>query len=136
MIEITRDDFSIDEIVSKMKGPETGAFVMFLGVVRGLSEGENIERMTIESYEEMARKTMEELRKNAIEKFKGTDVSMVHRIGDLKPSDNIILIAVSSSHRQEAFEACRWLIDEVKKTVPFWKKEYTSSGTRWVKEDR
>jgi len=135
LLSTTEKDFSIDEIVSKMKRPEVGGFVIFLGVVRGLSRGERIERMTVEAYEEMARMEMDKLRKRALEKFKVTEVTIIHRIGDLKPSENIVLVAVSAPHREEAFEACHWLIDEIKKIVPIWKKEKTPSSERWVKED-
>ncbi|MBO3800327.1 MAG: molybdenum cofactor biosynthesis protein MoaE [Candidatus Brockarchaeota archaeon] len=135
MIELTREDISINDIVSQMKRPEVGSIVIFLGTVRGIQKGDRIERMEIESYQEMAIKSMKKLRDIAIEKFGVIDISIVHRIGDLRPLDNIVLIAVSSTHRAEGFEACRWIIDELKKSVPIWKKEYTARGQRWVKEE-
>ena len=135
MIEITEEDFSVDKIISTMKKPEVGALVIFLGVVRGLSEKERIEGVTVEAYEEMARKKMTELTEVALGRFKVTDISMIHRKGELGASENIVLVAASAPHRQQAFEACSWLIDELKKTVPIWKKEHYSLGSRWAKED-
>ncbi len=135
MIDITEKDFSVDQIISRMKGPEVGALVIFLGIVRGLSQGEKIKEMTVEAYEEMARKKMTELEKIAIGRFGVTDISIIHRKGRLNPSENIVLVAASATHRRQAFEACSWLIDELKKTVPFWKKEYTSLGSRWVEDE-
>lgn len=136
MIRITKDEFSVEQILHQMKRPEAGALVSFLGTVKGIVGETKVENLTIESYEEMALEKMEELEEEAVRRFGATDVSIVHRVGTLKPTDNIVFIAVSSPHRQQAFEACRWLIEEVKKTAPFWKKERTASGDRWVEEDR
>jgi molybdopterin synthase catalytic subunit len=135
VILVTEDDFSVDEILRTMKRPEVGALVSFLGTVKGVVGREEVHELEIESYKDMALKRMHELRKEAIERFGVTDVSIVHRVGRLKPSENIVLIVVSSRDRRKSFEACHWLIDEMKRTAPIWKKERTASGERWVKEE-
>ena len=92
--------------------------------------------MEIEVYPEMAEKQLEAIRGEAIEKFGVEDILVVHRYGDLKVGDNIVLVAVSAGHRAEAFDACRYVIDELKKRVPIWKREHTPSGARWVEAGR
>ena len=117
---ITKEDFSIDELVQKLKKPEMGAIVTFLGVVR--EEGE-IKGMNVEVYEKMAGDELEKLEREAREKFEVEAVEIVHREGSLKVGDNIVVILVGAKHRKEAFLACEYLIDELKERVPIWKKE-------------
>jgi len=117
---ITKDDFSIDALVRKMKTPEMGAIVTFLGVVR--AEGE-IEGMKVEIYSEMAVDELKKLEREAREKFEIEAVEIVHREGSLKVGENIVVILVGAKHRKEAFRACEYLIDELKERVPIWKKE-------------
>jgi len=135
MIAITRDEFSVEQLLKQMRTPESGAIVSFLGTVKGVVEDSKVDSLTVESYEDMALKKMTDLKDEAMKRFGVAEVTIVHRVGHLKPTDNIVFIAVSSPHRQQAFEACRWVIDELKKSVPFWKKEHTQSGDRWVKEE-
>jgi len=132
MIMITRDDFSIDEVVRKFKGRDVGAVVTFLGTVRGESEGRVVERMEVQAYEEMATRQLERIEAEALQKFGVRRTAIIHRTGVLKVSDNVVLIAVGAAHRDEAFKACRFIIEELKKTVPLWKKEYTATGENWV----
>jgi len=136
MILITEDDISVDQVLREMKAPKVGALVSFLGTVKGEVDGQEVRELVVESYKDMALKEMIELRDEAIRRFDLVDASIVHRVGRLRPSDSIVLIAVSSANRQQSFEACRWLIDELKRTAPIWKKEQTASGGRWVKEER
>jgi len=117
---ITKEDFSIDDLVEKMKKPEMGVIVTFLGVVRG--EGE-IKGMNVEVYEKMAVDELEKLEREAREKFEVEAVEIVHREGSLKVGENIVVILVGAKHRKEAFRACEYLIDELKERVPIWKKE-------------
>ena len=133
LIEITKDDFSVEQLIQRMKRPESGAVVSFLGTVKEIVEDSKVDSLTVESYEDMALKKMTDLRDEAIKRFGVADVTIVHRVGTLRPSDNIVFVAVSSSHRQQAFEACRWIIDELKRVAPFWKREHTQAGDRWVK---
>jgi len=115
-----------------MKASSVGGIVTFIGTVRGESEGEAIDRMEIEIYPEMAEKQLRAIRDESIEKFNVNEMRIIHRFGELHLGDNIVLIAVSAGHRAEAFDACRYAIDELKKRVPIWKREHTSTGERWV----
>jgi molybdopterin synthase catalytic subunit len=132
LIRMIRDDFSLDEELKLLKKPSVGGVVVFVGTVRAESEGEQVDRMEIEVYPEMAEKQLEAIRGEAMKRFGAEEISIVHRYGDLRVGDNIVLVAVSAAHRAEAFDACRYVIDELKKRVPIWKREYTPSGTRWV----
>ena len=123
IIEITDKDFSIDEIIKKLKRPEIGCVVSFVGVVRGTSPKGAVKTLEVEAYDEMGEKLLLELVNKAKTQFKIEDVAIVHRTGDLKVGDNIVYIAVSAAHRNDAFKACEWIINELKKTVPIWKKE-------------
>ena len=136
MIRVTRGDFIVDEELARLAKPSVGGLVTFVGVVRDESEAGRVERMEIEVYPEMAEKQLEAIRGEAIERFGVEDVLVVHRYGDLRVGDNIVLVAVSAGHRAEAFDACRYVIDELKKRVPIWKREHTPSGARWVEAGR
>jgi len=118
---ITKEDLSIDELVRKMKKPEMGAIVTFLGVVR---EDGGMEGINVEVYEEMAVDELEKLEHEAREKFEVEAVEIVHREGSLKVGESILVILVGAKHRKEAFRACEYLIDELKERVPIWKKVY------------
>jgi molybdopterin synthase catalytic subunit len=136
MIRVTRDDFSVDEELERLNKPSVGGLVTFVGTVRDTSESGRIERMEIEVYPEMAEKQLGVIRMEALERFGVEDVLVVHRYGDLEVGDNIVLIAVSAGHRETAFDACRYVIDELKKRVPIWKREHTPGGARWVEAGR
>ena len=116
---ITEEDFSIDELVKKLKKPEMGAIVTFLGVVRD----EGIRGMEVDVYDEMADEELAKLERDALEKFEVEAVEIVHRKGSLKVGENIVVILVGAKHRKDAFMACEYLIDELKERVPIWKKE-------------
>lgn len=136
MIRITRDDFNVDDELRRIRKPSVGGLVTFVGTVRESSEEGEVSRMEIEVYPEMAEKQLQAIREEAIERFGILDVLVVHRYGDLRVGDNIVLVAVSAGHRGEAFDACRYVIDELKKRVPIWKREHTPSGARWVEAGR
>lgn len=119
MIEIRRDDFSVDEIVKKMKSPRIGAILTYLGTVRQFPSGNGLQ---FEDDKNAIRK-LEEIRKRAINEFDIEDVAIIHRVGFLSVSENILLVAVSASHREPAFEACRGIIDDIKDFHRLWKKE-------------
>jgi molybdopterin synthase catalytic subunit len=129
---IVRDEINLREIKDDMEHPEDGAAVMFEGVVRNHSRGRATLYLDYEAYEPMAINEMEKLAQAALEKFKVRDVAVVHRLGRLGIGETSIVIAVGSAHRAAAFEACRWLIDTIKKTVPIWKKEYFEDGAVWA----
>lgn len=130
MIEISDKDFNIEEVINKMKAKSVGAIVTFLGIVRGGKEKEII-RMEIEAYKEMAIKKFNEIRKETLKKFDVKEIAIIHRIGKLNVGDNIVLIVVSCSNRKEAFQACEYVINEIKKVVPIWKKEIRKNGEYW-----
>ena len=136
MIRVTKDEFSVDEELKQIKKPSVGGVVTFVGTVRAESEGQQVDAMEIEAYPEMAEKQLRVIRVEAIDRFGVEDIRIIHRYGDLKIGDNIVLIAVSAGHRAEAFDACRYVIDELKKRVPIWKREHTPQGARWVEVGR
>ncbi len=130
MIEITKDDFSIDEVVRGAKRPDVGAIVTFLGTVRD----DDILKMELEAYKEAALPELERIRDEALSKFDLRSVDIIHRIGSLNVGDNIALIVVSAGHRKEAFEGCEYVLEELKRRAPIWKKEFRRDGERWVGE--
>ena len=129
---IVRERIDAQTILEKIKRPEDGAAVLFDGVVRNNTRGRQTLYLDYEAYEEMALKQMEELAEQAIAKFGVRDVALVHRLGRLELGETSVLIVVASVHRAAAFEACRWLIDTLKRTVPIWKKEYFVDGAVWA----
>jgi molybdopterin synthase catalytic subunit len=132
MILVTNDDFSVDEVLRKIRNKRTGAIVSFVGVVREDDSGRKIKMLEMETYKGMAEKELSDLKDKAMKKFNLEDVTIIHRIGSLSPGDNIVLIAVASGHRKEAFAGAEFLIDELKKVVPLWKKEILEDGEVWV----
>ena len=132
MILVTNDDFSVDEVLRKIRNKRTGAIVSFVGVVREDDSGRKIKMLEMETYKGMAEKELSDLKDKAMKKFNLEDVTIIHRVGSLSPGDNIVLIAVASGHRKEAFAGAEFLIDELKKVVPLWKKEILEDGEVWV----
>jgi molybdopterin synthase catalytic subunit len=123
MLKITHDDFSINEIVQKIKTEEIGAIVSFIGTVRGKSNGKNVEKFEIQPREETALSEMGKIRAETLQKFKVNHIAIIQRIGSFKVSENILLIVVGAPHRDEAFKACRHILEEMKKMVKTWEKE-------------
>src|SRR5581483_1504757 len=115
-----------------LERPEDGAIVMFDGIVRNHSRGRKTLYLDYEAYEPMALAEMAKLRAQALEKFAVREAAIVHRLGRLEVGESSVFIAVFSAHRAAAFEACRWIIDTLKKTVPIWKKEYFEDGAVWA----
>jgi molybdopterin synthase catalytic subunit len=136
MIRVTRDDFSVDEELKLLIKPSVGGLVTFVGTVRDESEAGHVERMEIEVYPEMAEIQLTEIREEAMKKFDVEDILVIHRYGDLRVGENIVLVAVSAGHREAAFNACSYIIDELKKKVPIWKREHTPTGAHWVEAGR
>jgi len=136
MIRVTRDDFSVDRELKRIVKPSVGGLVVFVGIVRDSSEAGHVTRMEIEVYPEMAEKQLQAIRGEAIDRFGVEEVLVVHRFGGLNVGDNIVLVAVSAGHRGAAFDACEYVIDELKKRVPIWKREHTPEGARWVEAGR
>ena len=129
---IVREPIATVSILSSIKRPEDGAAAVFEGVVRDHTRGRRTLHLDYEAYEEMALKQMEELAGRALAEFKIRDVAIVHRLGRLEIGETSVLIVVASAHRAAAFDACRWLIDTLKRTVPIWKKEHFEDGAIWA----
>jgi molybdopterin synthase catalytic subunit len=129
---IVRERIDTQSVLEKLKHPEDGAAVVFEGVVRDNTRGRQTLYLDYEAYEEMALKQMEELAAQALGQFKVRDVAIVHRLGRLEIGETSVLIVVASAHRGAAFDACRWLIDTLKRTVPIWKKEHFVDGAVWA----
>ena len=132
MVELISGEISIDKTLKQMQDHATGAVVFFLGRVRDQAAGRQVTKMEYQSYAEMALKKMEEIEKEAKRRWPVKKIMMVHRTGQLQLGEISVAIAVASCHRSEAFAACRFAIDTLKKTVPIWKKEYFVNGESWV----
>jgi len=135
-VRIQTEDFSIEEEVRLLHGGNgrIGGVVAFLGTARDLSKGQNVSRLEFEEYSGMALKAMNALRDKAMEKFDIIDLRMIHRIGVIQVGEQIVLIVAGAAHRGAAFDACEWCIDNLKRTVPIWKKEIMPTGESWVEE--
>jgi molybdopterin synthase catalytic subunit len=131
-IEIIDGPINADELVAGMKAGADGAVCVFDGIVRDNTRGRQTLYLDYEAYREMALEQMRGLAAEAVTRFGVRDVAMVHRLGRLMVGETSVLIAVASAHRGAAFEACRWLIDTLKKTVPIWKKETFADGAVWA----
>lgn len=131
VIELIRTPIDEENFIAAAKRGEDGAVVVFDGIVRNHSRGRKTLYLDYEAYEQMARKQMEELAGEARSRFGVRHVTLVHRLGRLEVGETSVLIVVASAHRAQAFEACRWLIDTLKKTVPIWKKETFVDGAVW-----
>ncbi len=129
---IVRETIHTEAVLNALKRPEDGAAVVFEGVVRNHSHGRRTLYLDYEAYEEMALKKLEHLALQAQAEFKIRDVAIVHRLGRLQIGETSVLIVVASPHRAAAFDACRWLIDTLKRSVPIWKKEYFEDGAVWA----
>jgi molybdopterin synthase catalytic subunit len=131
MIAIQYDDVDIGKLISEAKRPGTGAVVVFDGIVRD----DGIREMELEAYEEVALKELEKIAEDAKNQHRLLHVDIIHRIGRLGVGENILVIIVSAGHREEAYAGSRYIIEEIKKGVPIWKKELTKDGDRWVPGD-
>lgn len=109
-----------------------GALASFIGSMRDFNDGESVEAMTLEHYPGMTDKHLERIAAEAISKWSLDDLLIVHRVGEVRPGDPIVLVATWSAHRAHAFESCRAVMEALKSTAPFWKKEQSASGARWV----
>jgi molybdopterin synthase catalytic subunit len=132
MVEITDKEIRVEEILNSSVDKNCGAVVSFTGVVRRENKGKEVKEILYEAYDKMALKVLKNIEEEAIKKFGVERVQIIHRKGVLKPGEVSLLIAVSSKHRQEAFFACWFIIEEIKKSLPIWKKEIFEDGEEWV----
>jgi MoaE-MoaD fusion protein len=130
--QITRERIDAGALVAEIKQAEDGASILFEGIVRNHSRGRRTLFLEYEAYEPMALKELESLIAEAIGRFQIRDAAVVHRLGRLEIGETSVLIVVTSAHRAAAFDACGWLIDTLKKTVPIWKKEHFEDGAVWA----
>jgi molybdopterin synthase catalytic subunit len=132
LIEIVEEPIAAESIVAAMKAGGDGAVCIFDGIVRDNTRGRRTLYLDYEAYREMALEQMRRLAEEAIRRLGARDVALVHRLGRLMVGETSVLIAVACPHRAAAFDACRWLIDSLKKTVPIWKKETFADGAVWA----
>jgi molybdopterin synthase catalytic subunit len=136
IVRIQHEPFSLDAEVSRIKqtSDSIGGIVTFLGTTRDISRGTAVAKLEFEHYPGMAEKTLSGIRERAIREFGVIDATIIHRVGTLPVGEDIVLIVVAAGHRDEAFKACRFCIDELKRITPIWKKETTPDGVVWVEE--
>ena len=133
MIRVQEEAFDAGQELAKLRESEvTGATAMFLGSVRGLSEGRNLSSMTLEHYPGMTEKALQEIEQEARKRFDIKASLIIHRYGKLLPGDDIVLVITQSDHRKDAFAACEFLMDWLKTKAPFWKLESSAEQDQWV----
>lgn len=133
-IRIQTNDFDVTSELAQLRASDAriGAVVTFIGTVRDVNDGAGVSEMELEHYPGMTEKALEKIVDEAKARWRIFDALVIHRIGPLKPLDQIVLVAVTSAHRGEAFDACEFIMDYLKTQAPFWKKEQTGQGARWV----
>jgi len=133
-VRVQHEDFDLSAEVAALRAgrPQVGAVACFVGTVRDINQGTGVSTLTLEHYPGMTEKALEGIVKAAQERWTLDDVLVIHCIGALAPLDQIVLVAVTSAHRGEAMAACEFVIDWLKTDAPFWKKEVTPQGERWV----
>ena len=131
-VSIIRERIDADLVMARLKRPQDGAVAVFDGIVRDNTRGRRTLYLDYEAYEAMALAQMQSLAAEACSRFAVRAVSIIHRLGRLEIGETSVLIVVASAHRAAAFDACRWIIDTLKKTVPIWKKEYFEDGAIWA----
>jgi len=133
-VSVQTEDFDAGLEISRLRNArkDTGAVVSFIGLVRDLNEGDQVSQLTLEHYPGMTEKALEAIVSQAQSRWAIFDAVVIHRVGTLQATEQIVLVAVSSAHRSEAFKACEFIMDYLKTEAPFWKKERTQSGERWL----
>ena len=133
-VRVQTEDFDVSaEIAALREGNlKVGAVASFVGIVRDLNVGDEVATLTLEHYPGMTEKSLEDIVAQAKQRWDIYDALVVHRVGTLQPLDQIVLVVVTSAHRGESFKACEFLMDYLKTRAPFWKKEVTPQGSRWV----
>lgn len=133
-VRVQEADFDIGAEIAAMRrgNPKIGAIASFVGVVRDINDGDAVSTMTLEHYPGMTEKSIGAIIDQARGRWEVLDVQVIHRVGMLKPTDQIVLVIVASGHRGDAFAACEFIMDYLKTQAPFWKKEVTPKGARWV----
>lgn len=133
-VRVQTADFDLSEEVRALRAgrPEVGAVVTFVGTVRDMNEGASVAELELEHYPGMTEKALEDIVARACARFELADALVVHRVGPMQPQEQIVLVVTLGAHRGEAFAACEFIMDYLKSEAPFWKKEQTPEGARWV----
>ena len=132
-IRVQTKDFNIaDELAVMRQNPAIGAVASFIGLVRDINDGLGVSTLTLEHYPAMTNKALASIVAQAEARWRIINCTVIHRVGELKPCDQVVLVIVASAHRADAFEACQFIMDYLKTKAPFWKKEQTPAGERWV----
>jgi molybdopterin synthase catalytic subunit len=132
MNKVTADPLSIDEAYDAVRRPDCGAVALFVGTVRDHHDGKKVTRISYSAFKEMAEKEFARIAAEAASRWRTGAMYIAHRTGELKIGDASVVIAVSSAHRAEAFEACRYAIEALKKMAPIWKEEFYETGKAWI----
>ncbi|MBN6884961.1 molybdopterin synthase catalytic subunit [Cytobacillus horneckiae] len=130
--QISKEPINIQQVIDQVVQREAGAITTFIGTVREITHGKKTLYLVYEAYESMAVKKLEQIGKEIEERWKGADVAIVHRVGKLDITDVAVVIAVSTPHRADAYEANRYAIERIKEIVPIWKKEHWEDGQEWI----
>jgi molybdopterin synthase catalytic subunit len=133
-VRVQHEDFDVAVEIARLRAnnPRVGAVASFIGIVRDLNEGAAVGSITLEHYPGMTEKSLAAIAEQAKARWNLFDILIVHRVGTLAPTDQIVLVVTTSSHRGDAFAACQFVMDYLKTDAPFWKKESTDAGVRWV----
>lgn len=133
-IRVQTEDFDLNAELLQLRAadPKIGAIVSFVGTVRDVNDGAGVAEMELEHYPGMTEKALQEIVDQALARWPLFDALVIHRVGPLQPLEQIVLVAVTAAHRGDAFAACEFIIDYLKTQAPFWKKEQTPHGARWV----
>ena len=133
-VRVQTEDFDVGAEIARLRkgNPKVGAVASFVGIVRDVNDGDSVATLTLEHYPGMTEKSLEDIVAQAKKRWDIYDALVVHRVGTLQPLDQIVLVVVTSAHRGESFQACEFLMDYLKTRAPFWKKEVTPQGSRWV----
>ena len=133
-VRVQREDFDVGREIAQLRlaAQGVGAVASFVGIVRDLNEASEIRTLTLEHYPGMTEKALDGIVAEAKRRWDFCDALVIHRIGEFRPCDQIVLVAVTSAHRGDAFAACQFIMDYLKTRAPFWKKELTPAGERWV----
>jgi molybdopterin synthase catalytic subunit len=133
-VRVQTEDFDAGREIASLRGPDArvGAVASFIGTVRDVNDSATVSTLTLEHYPGMTEKALEAIVADAKARFDVYDALVIHRVGELRPTDQIVLVVVTAAHRETAFDACRFLMDYLKTRAPFWKKERTPDGERWV----
>ena len=136
MIRVQSEDFSVESVYEELRqrAGDCGALVSFVGLVREFGEDDSIQSMTLEHYPGMTEKALVGIAEQAGERWTLSGTTIIHRVGTLYAGEQIVIVATASRHRRDAFEAAEFIMDYLKTDAPFWKKEHTSDGDRWVEQ--